>query len=119
MGDVIEYYIVLSIEDFKKTLENTRPARALKPCSKSGKMILKRLVHNIKTYESAISQFENIIVKLGVCGKIISSRVGVKLFPQLEKRNFITVNINGRVQANSLSIAFAYVVSLLEGKKSG
>ena len=63
MGDVIEYYIVLSIEDFKKTLENARPARALKPCSKSGKMILKRLVHNIKTYESAISQFENIIDK--------------------------------------------------------
>ena len=39
-----------------------------------------------------------------------------KLFPQLEKRNFITVNINGRDQANTALIAFAYVVSLLEGK---
>ena len=79
-------------------------------------MILKRPIQNIKAYESAISQFENIIVKLGVCGKIISSRVGVKLFPQLEKRNIITVNINGMVQANSLLIAFPYVVSLLDEK---
>ena len=39
-----------------------------------------------------------------------------KLFPQLQMRKFITVNINGRVQANSLLITFAYVVSLLEGK---
>ena len=53
---------------FKKTLENARPARALKPGSKSGKMILKRPIQNINTYESAISQFENIIVKLGVYG---------------------------------------------------
>ena len=36
MGDVIEYYIVLFIEMFKKNLENARPARALKPVSKSG-----------------------------------------------------------------------------------
>ena len=61
MGDFIEYYIVLSIEDFKKTLENARPARALKLGSNSGKMILKRPIQNLKTYESAISQFENII----------------------------------------------------------
>ena len=52
MGDVIEYYIVLFIEVFKKTLENARPARALKPGSKSGKMILKRPIQNLKTYES-------------------------------------------------------------------
>ena len=35
MGDVIEYYIFLFIEVFKKTLENARPYRALKPGSKS------------------------------------------------------------------------------------
>ena len=39
-----------------------------------------------------------------------------KLCPQLEKRNFITVNINGKAQANPNLLAFAYVVSLLEGK---
>ncbi len=39
-----------------------------------------------------------------------------KLCSQLEKRNFITVNINGKAQANPNLIAFAYVVSLLEGK---
>ncbi len=42
MSDVIEYCIILSIEEFKKTLENARPARVLKPGSKSCKMILKR-----------------------------------------------------------------------------
>ncbi len=31
MGDVIEYFIVLFIEVFKKTLENARLSRALKP----------------------------------------------------------------------------------------
>ena len=36
MGDVIEYYIVWFIEVFKKTLENARPSRALKPGFKSG-----------------------------------------------------------------------------------
>ena len=39
-----------------------------------------------------------------------------KLCPQLEKRNFITVNINGIAQANPNLLAFAYVFSLLEGK---
>ena len=39
-----------------------------------------------------------------------------KLCPQLEKRNFITVKINGKAQANPNLLAFAYVVSLLEGK---
>ena len=36
MGGVIEYYIVLFIKMLKKKLENARPARALKPFSKSG-----------------------------------------------------------------------------------
>ena len=63
MGDVIEYCIVLAIEEFKKTLENARPARVLKAGSKSCKMNLKRPIQNIKAYESAISQFENIVVK--------------------------------------------------------
>jgi hypothetical protein len=39
----------------------------------------------------------------------------MKLCPQLEKREFITVNINGKAQANPNLLAFAYVVSLLEG----
>jgi hypothetical protein len=36
MGDVIDYFIVLFIEVFKKTLEAARLSRALKSCSKSG-----------------------------------------------------------------------------------
>jgi hypothetical protein len=55
MGDIIEYCIVLSIEEFKITLENARPARVLKPGSKSYKMILKRPIQNIKANESATS----------------------------------------------------------------
>jgi hypothetical protein len=39
-----------------------------------------------------------------------------KLFPDLEKRNFITVSIKGKMQANPNLLAFAYVVSLLEGE---
>ena len=68
MGDVIEYCIVLAIDEFKKTLENARPARVLKAGSKSCKMNLKRPIQNIKAYESAISQFENIVVKLAFYG---------------------------------------------------
>ena len=33
-----------------------------------------------------------------------------KLCPQLEKRKFITVNINGKAQANPNLLAFAYFV---------
>ncbi len=41
----------------------------------------------------------------------------MKLCPQLDERKFITVNINGKAQANPNLLAFfAYVVSLfLEG----
>ncbi len=38
MSDVIEYNIILSIDEFKKTKEHARPC--LKPGSKSGKLIL-------------------------------------------------------------------------------
>ncbi len=58
-------------KSLKKTLENARPARVLKPGSKSCKMIMKRPIQNIKAYESSISQFENIIVKLGVYGDLM------------------------------------------------
>ncbi len=68
MSDFIEYNIVLSIDEFKKTIEHARPATCLKPGSKSGKMILKRPIQNLKTYELALSQFEKIDIKLAVYG---------------------------------------------------
>jgi hypothetical protein len=42
-----EYSIMLTMEEFKLTLENARNAPSLKIGSKSGKMILKRPIQNI------------------------------------------------------------------------
>jgi hypothetical protein len=68
MSDVIEYNIVLSIEEFKITIDNARSDPSLKAGSKSGKMILKRPIQNLNTYESAKSNFEKNDVKLKLYG---------------------------------------------------
>ena len=60
----IEYTIVLSIEEFKITIANVRSDTSLRAGTKSSKMILKRPIPNLNTYEAAISLFEKNDVKL-------------------------------------------------------
>jgi hypothetical protein len=93
VADQNEYSIMLTMEEFKITIENARNAPSLKSDSKSGKMILKRPIQNINKYEHELSNFEKINVKLSLYGEPMynsHSAYGGKIFQNNLKHYYLS-----------------------------
>ncbi len=71
------------------------------------------------SFKNANLKFEkNLLreVKWSKNAKLYKCSENAKLYMNIYNKPFITVNINGKALANPNLLAFAYVISLLEGK---